>query len=127
MATRAKWRTEEQDSLWGKVKAAFRNDWEQTRNDFGSDRARDLDQDVDNTVNQMFGEQSPERYRDMPFDEMEPAFRYGHAARAHYGRKHPRWNEELRDELRRDYEGENWERDEPLVRYTYGYTQGLNI
>lgn len=104
------------------MKAAFRNDWEQTKNDFGSDRARDLDQDLDDTVKQMFGKQAPHNYRDMDFKESEPAFRYGHAARHHYGAEHPEWNATLRDELRNDYKGD-WKRDEPLIRYSYSYSK----
>lgn len=122
MKSRAKWHTEQDHSTWERVKAAFRNDWEQTKNDFGSDTARDLDQDVDDTVKQMFGKQSTHRYGEMNFEEMEPAFRYGYSARDHFGATHPTWNESLRSDLRADYEGD-WERDEPLVRYGYSRTR----
>lgn len=120
MATRAKWYTDEHTSTWERIKAAFRNDWEQTRHDFGSERARDLDQDVDDTVKQMSGKQSTYRFGEMDFNDMEPAFRYGYAARDHYGEQYPTWTPSLRDELRRDYEGD-WERDEPLIQHSYNY------
>ncbi len=120
MATTASWHTTEHDSTWERVKAAFRRDWEQTKNDFGSDEARDLDQDVDNTVRQMFGKESPYDYRSLPFEDEEPAFRYGHAARRHFGEKHKTWDPTLSEELRGTYSGD-WERDEPLIRYAYGY------
>jgi hypothetical protein len=122
MATTATWHTTEHDSTWERVKAAFRRDWEQTKNDFGSDRARDLDQDVDDTFKQMFGKQSGYNYRDLDFKEEEPAFRYGHAARRHFGSTHKSWNPTLRENLRKDYTGD-WKRDEPLIRYAYSYDQ----
>ena len=37
------WYTDEHDMGWNRVKAAFANDWEQTKHDFGSKTARDLD------------------------------------------------------------------------------------
>ena len=121
MATTASWHTAEHDSTWEKVKGAFRRDWEQTKNDFGSDPARDLDQDADDTLKQMFGKETEYDYRSLDFEEEEPAFRYGHAARRHFGETYDGWNPTLRDELRGSYSG-NWMRDEPLVKYAYGYT-----
>ena len=124
MATTANWQTSDHLSTWERIKEAFRNDWEQTRSDFGSDRARDLDQDVDDTVKQMLGKESPVNYQTMKFEDQEPAFRYGHSASMHYGKTHQGWNPTLRDELRRDYDG-NWERDEPMIRYAYLYGRRL--
>ena len=49
------WYTEEHDNAWERVKAAFGNDWEQTKRDFGSKNARELNQDVDDTVKQAVG------------------------------------------------------------------------
>ena len=46
MKTRPNWYTKEHDGTWERVKAAFKNDWEQTKNDFGVKGNRDLDQDV---------------------------------------------------------------------------------
>lgn len=120
MTSRTTWYTKEHESAWDKVKAAFRNDWEQTKNDFGSEEARDLDQNVDDTVKQMLGKQSLYRYGDMEFDEMEPAFRYGYAARQHYGITYPIWDDRLQAELEQDYPGD-WDRDRQIVRYSYNY------
>ena len=47
MKTRPNWYTKEHDGTWERVKAAFKNDWEQTKNDFGVKGNRDLDQDVE--------------------------------------------------------------------------------
>lgn len=112
MKTRPSWYTNEHDSTWERVKGAFRNDWEQTKHDFGSDRARDLDQDVDDTVKQMAGRDD--------FESHEPAFRFGHAARRHYGTRYATWNDDLERQLRDDY-GDDWDRDRTFVRHAYEY------
>lgn len=113
MANRPNWYTDEHDSAWDRVKGAFRNDWEQTKHDFGSDKARDLDQDVDNTVKQAAGTEDP-------FDKHEQAFRYGHAARKQYGTQYPSWNNDLDQKLRTDYSG-TWDRDRDYIRHAYDY------
>lgn len=59
MKNRPSWYTAEHDQAWDRVKTAFRNDWEQTRHDFGSKTARDLNQDVDDTVKQAAGKEEP--------------------------------------------------------------------
>ena len=120
MKTRPNWYTTEHDSTWDRMKAAFKNDWEQTKNDFGVKGNRDLDQDVDDTVKQMFGKQSTVRYGELEWDELEGPFRYGHAAHGHYGKEYPTWNDELSSKLAADYD-KDWNRDEPLVRYAYRY------
>lgn len=120
MKTRPEWYTTEHDSTWDRVKAAFKNDWEQTKNDFGVKGNRDLDQDVDDTVKQMAGKQSTVRYGELEYDELESAFRYGHAARRQFGEKHPEWDDDLGTRLAADYD-RDWKRDEPLVRHAYMY------
>jgi hypothetical protein len=113
MRNRPSWYTNEHDSSWDRVKAAFKNDWEQTKNDFGSDRARDLNQDVDDTVKQMAGS-------DDAFENHEQAFRFGHAARQQYGSQYSTWNNDLETRLASDY-GDEWERDRPYVRKAWEY------
>ena len=49
MSDKPEYYTTDDLSLWERVKKAFANDWEQTKADFGSDSARDMDQDVDDT------------------------------------------------------------------------------
>ena len=120
MKTRPNWYTKEHDGTWERVKAAFKNDWEQTKNDFGVKGNRDLDQDVDDTVKQMAGKQSTVRYGEYEWDELESAFKYGHAAHGHYGKDYPDWNDELSSKLAADYD-RDWKRDEPLGRYAYRY------
>jgi hypothetical protein len=116
MRNRPEWYTDEDDSTWERVKAAFKNDWEQTKNDFGSDKARDLDQDVDDTLKQAAGS-------DDAFENHEQAFRFGHAARRQYRPDHPNWNDDLDKRLRKDYSG-NYDRDRNDIRRAYEYNYG---
>src|ERR1700750_1006454 len=82
----AKWWSADDDSSWSKVKEAFRRDWEQTKHDFGSDTARDLNQDVPDTVKQAAGKQPTPPSNTPNFEDYEPAFRFGHGARRYYGK-----------------------------------------
>lgn len=115
---RPDWYTDENDSAWDRVKAAFGNDWEQTKNDFGSKTARDLKQDVDNTVKQAAGAPGA-------FENHEQAFRFGYAAQGHYKTRYPAWNNDLETSLRKDY-GTDYDRDRPYIRraYEYRYASG---
>lgn len=113
MATRPDWQTDDSDSTWERVKAAFANDWEQTKADFGSDDARDMDQDVDDTVKQMAGS-------DDAFENREQAFRFGHAASQRYRDDHPKWDDDLDRELSSNYDGD-YEADRPYIRHAYEY------
>lgn len=108
------WYTDENDdSAWERVKAAFQNDWEQTKDDFGSDSTRDLDQDVDDTIKQSMGS-------DDAFENHEQALRFGYAAQQHYASEHSEWNPDLDATLRRDYHGD-YVRDRPFIRHAYRY------
>lgn len=107
------WYTDEDMSTWDRIKNAFKNDWEQTRHDFGSDTARDLDQDVDDTVKQAAG-------TDDAFENREQAFRFGHAARRQYGADHDEWDDSLERKLSADYSG-HFARDREDIRYGYDY------
>lgn len=111
MGNRADWYTDEHDSAWDRVKAAFKNDWEQTKHDFGSDSARDLNQDADDTVKQAAG-------ADNAFENREQAFRYGHAAKREYGSDYSSWNDDLDSKLRNDYHGD-YDRDRDYIRYAW--------
>ena len=107
------WYTDKHLSTWDRIKAAFANDWEQTKRDFGSKSARDLDQDVDDTVKQAMGS-------DDAFENREQAFRFGYAAQTEYAGKYPKWNNELDSHLRKDYGG-NYEADRAYIRHAYEY------
>lgn len=105
--------TKDEMSAWERVKKAFANDWEQTKADFGSKNARDMDQDVDDTVKQMAG-------TDDAFENREQAFRFGYTAHERYGAEYPQWNDALEEHLRPEYEGK-YDSDRAYIRHAYGY------
>ena len=107
------WYTEEHDNGWQRVKAAFGNDWEQTRHDFGSNTARELNQDAGDTVKQAVG-------ADDAFENHEQAFRFGYAAQSQYKKQYPTWNDDLDTQLRKDY-GTDYDRDRSDIRRAYEY------
>jgi hypothetical protein len=110
---RPKWYTDEHDSAWDRVSAAFANDWEQTKRDFGSKNARELGQDVDDTVKQVAtGSDGAENH--------EQALRFGYAAQQHYKGEHPTWNDNLDAQLRTDY-GADYDRERAYIRRAYEY------
>ena len=110
---RPNWYTDENEKSWDRVKVAFRNDWEQTKHDFGSKSAPDLKQDVDDTVKQAIGKEDP-------FDRHEDAFRFGYGANRHFRTQYPTWNEDLESRLRGDY-GDEFDRDRAYIRRAYEY------
>lgn len=103
----------EELSTWERVKKAFANDWEQTKADFGVDGARDMNQDVDDTLKQMAGS-------DNAFENREQAFRFGYTAQTRYAKQYPQWNDELDHRLSSEYEGD-YQVDRPYIRHAYGY------
>ena len=100
-------------SAWDRVKKAFANDWEQTKHDFGSKSARDLDQDVDDTIKQAAGSKDA-------FENREQGFRFGYAAQSQYHGQYPEWNDELDRRLRSDYHGD-YDADREYIRHAYMY------
>jgi hypothetical protein len=117
MNNRPAWYTDDHDNNWERVKGAFSRDWEQTKHDFGSKTARDLDQDAGDTIKQAAGSD------DDSFDTREPAFRFGHAAQRQYQTQHATWNDDLDKNLRNDY-GADYDRDKPYIRHAYEYRYG---
>ena len=113
MATSTGFYTENDLSAWDRIKKAFANDWEQTKADFGADDARDLDQDVDDTVKQMAGTEDA-------FENCEQACRFGYVAQQRYKSKHASWNDDLESQLRKDYDG-NYDKDRRHIRRAYEY------
>jgi hypothetical protein len=113
MARATTFYTDEDLSTWERVKKAFANDWEQTKADFGSDTARDMDQDVDDTVKQMAGS-------DDAFENREQAFRFGYTAQNRYAADYPEWNDDLETRLQQDYDGD-FASDRRYIRHAYEY------
>ena len=113
MDHRPTWYTADTDSAWERVKMAFRNDWDQTKHDFGSKTTPDLGQDVDNTVKQAAGTEDA-------FAKHEQAFRFGYGAQRQYRAQYPTWNSDLETKLRDDY-GTGYELDRDYIRRAYEY------
>lgn len=113
MWKKPEWYNDEHDKGWDNVRTAFRRDWEQTKHDFGSDRARDLNQDAGDTVRQAAGKEDS-------FDTHENSFRFGYAAQRQYRTQHPTWNNDLETRLRQDY-GNDFDRDRNYIRRAYEY------
>ncbi len=105
--------TEDDLSAWEQIKKAFANDWEQTKADFGVDGARDMNQDVDDTLKQAAG-------ADDAFENREQAFRFGYTARRRYSGDKPQWNDDLDAQLRAEYDG-NYDADRPYIEHAYRY------
>lgn len=113
MANKSEFYTEDDLTTWERVKKAFANDWEQTKADFGVDGARDMDQDVDDTLKQAAGSKDS-------FENREQAFRFGYAAQRRYQSKYPKWNDELDAQLSKTYEGD-YKADRDYIRHSYGH------
>lgn len=107
------WQKADFNKTWDRIKGAFANDWEQTKADFGSKTARDMDQDVDDTVKQMAGS-------DNAFENHEQAFRFGYSAKGHFEKEYPKWNDDLDQVLRDDYNGD-YDADRDYIRHAYSY------
>jgi hypothetical protein len=105
--------TDDDLSTWERIKKAFANDWEQTKADFGASDARDMDQDVDDTVKQAAGSEDA-------FENHEQAFRFGHTARRRYESDYPDWDEDLESRLQREYDGD-YESDKRYIQHAYRY------
>ncbi|HRX81676.1 MAG TPA: hypothetical protein P5307_21555 [Pirellulaceae bacterium] len=103
--------TEEDLTTWERVKKAFANDWEQTKADFGVDGARDMDQDVDDTIKQAAGS-------DDAFENRSQAFRFGFAAQRRYKSKYPTWHNDLDSHLRTQYDGD-YDVDRQYIQHAY--------
>lgn len=113
MATKKSATSENELSGWERIKKAFANDWEQTKNDFGVENTRDLDQDVDDTLRQAAG-------ADDAFENREQAFRFGYEAQQRYRPEFPQWNQHVDNRLREEYEGD-YEADRRYIEHAYGY------
>lgn len=119
-----KWWNEEHESTWGRVKAAMKRDWEQTKADVSS-KGRELDQDVDDTVKQAAGKQaipplSQPNVEDDDWKRAEEGYRYGVGARSQYGREYSQWDDRLEGKLRGEWgemkSGRTWDEVKAAVR-----------
>ncbi len=119
-----KWWNEEHESTWGRVKAAMKRDWEQTKADVSS-KGRELDQDVDDTIKQAAGKQaipplSQPNLEDDDWTRAEEGYRSGVGARTQYGTQYSQWDDRLESKLRDDWgetkSGRTWDEVKAAVR-----------
>ncbi|HTR42038.1 MAG TPA: hypothetical protein VMH87_10525 [Pseudomonadales bacterium] len=124
------WWTQENDSAWDRVKAAFKRDWDQTKHDFGGNQP-DTDQNVNDTVKQAAGKQPIPPRGTPPYEKVENAYRFGYGARSYYRQKHPKWNANLESELQRDwktsYPEGNWSEDVEYIRHGWDYEDTADL
>lgn len=134
------WKNEVHGSAWDRVKEALKRDWEQTKSDLGVG-GKDLDQDVPDTVKQMAGKEpipgpntpnapTPTKKTDTAprlnsWDDIEPAYSYGVAARHQYGTQYNNWDTKLETQLASDWDrektGRSFEEVKPYVRRAWDY------
>lgn len=120
------WWTSENDSAWERTKAAFKRDWDQTKHDFGG-KEPDTNQNVDDTVKQAAGKQPIPPRREVNYEDIEPAHRFGFGARTHYRSQYPEWNDEAETRLKKDWNelyparANRWDEDRDAIRYGWDY------
>ena len=120
-----KWWTPENDSSWSHVKEAMRRDWDQTKHDFGGNQPN-LNQSVGHTVRQAAGTETIPAPNEPSYDDVEPAYRYGYAARSQYGKKYTDW-EQAEAQLKREWEElepahrQTWMQDRAAIRYGWEF------
>jgi hypothetical protein len=118
------WWTESHTKGWDRVKEAFRRDWEQTKADLSKTKGQELNQQVGDTVKQAVGAETiPAGGRPnhaAGFEQVEQAYRYGHAARQQYGKGNSApWAPELEDRLEKEWTGlganQSWKEAKPSI------------
>ena len=118
------WWTAENDTAWDRTKAAFKRDWDQTKHDMGG-KQPDTDQQVTDTLKQAAGKEIIPPLGVPTYDKAEPAYRFGHGARAHYSEKYPQWDGHLENELKRDWQTTNpdraWDDDKEYIRNAWTF------
>ncbi len=139
-----KWWTAEKQTGWERVKEAMRRDWEQTKADVNVSSAKELDQDVNDTVKQAVGKDAiPPRNQpnapggtpasgkksDVKWDDAEIPLSYGFGAREQYGTEHTAWNDQLEAKLREEWDegkdktGYAWNDVKHVVRRGYEHNR----
>ena len=115
------WWNDSHTSAWERTKEALHRDWEQTKADV-SDRGKELNQDIGDTVKQAAGKQAipPGDQPNAPdsWDRVEPAVRYGYGARQQYSGRE--WDDDLERQLQKDWSDtgntSSWDRVKAAVR-----------
>lgn len=126
------WWDTQNDSAWGRVKAAFKRDWDQTKHDFGGDEP-ETRQNINRTVNQAAGKEAIPPRHEPTFEDIEPAFRYGYGARHYYGEDYPEWDDELEAVLKQEWSGlepsrrAQWEADREAIQRAWEFDESDEV
>lgn len=122
-----KWWTNENDSAWERVKAAFKRDWDQTKHDMGGDEP-ETNQKAGDTLKQAAGKQAiPPRGQINYEQDVEPAYRFGYGARSKYGTDESEWNDATESQLKQEWTDlyptrkDRWQQDRESIRYGWDY------
>jgi hypothetical protein len=124
-----KWWTPENDTAWNRVKEAMKRDWDQTKHDFGGDEP-DTNQNIGHTLKQAGGTETLPPRHETTYEEWEPAYRFGYAARTRYGQDYDGysdWDDELEATLKNDWatiapeRKQTWMQDRAAIRYGWDY------
>ncbi len=125
------WWTDECETAWERVKLAMKRDWDQTQHDAGGNQP-DTHQKAGNTVRQASGREAIPPRGQPPYEELEPAYRFGYAARLEYGDEYADWGDELEAQLKQDWERmaparkQTWMQDLAAIRHGWGYNKAKN-
>ena len=124
------WWNEHHASAWERIKEAMRRDWEQTKSDVHVKGARDLGQNVGDTVKQAAGKEpippAGARNAHPSWDDVEAPAAYGYAARNQY-KEHTSWTNDLETKLKSEWEkaraqtGRGWDDVKTHVRRGFEY------
>jgi hypothetical protein len=120
------WWEPEHDSAWERAKFALKRDWDQTRHDVGGSEP-DTGQNIGNTVRQAVGKEEIPPRHEPTFEEIEPALRFGHGARLHYGEDYPEWDDELEAQLKDEWisldppRRASWKKDREAIQQGWEY------
>jgi len=121
-----KWWSNQHESGWERVKAAFKRDWDQTKHDAGVHRP-DTSQNVGNTVKQAAGTETIPA-RGLPtYEENEVGYRFGYGARTQYHSRFHHWDASLESQLEKDwretYNDRDWQRYRESIRRGWDYDE----
>lgn len=124
------WWTDECEDSWERVKLAMKRDWDQTKHDFGGHQP-DTHQNARHTTRQASGREIIPPRGQPAYEELEPAYRFGYAARFEYGDLYPDWGDELETQLKHDWERmaparkKTWMQDLAAIRFGWDYDRGF--
>lgn len=122
------WWTTANETAWERTRAAFKRDWDQTKHDVGANQP-DTHQNVTRTINQAVGSEVIPPRGVPNYEELEPAYRFGHGAYDKYSPNFQQWDQDLEDQLEADWSAtnpsrvRNWTEDRAAIRQGWDFCQ----